>query len=142
MINSIINGISNALNKEFGDDYEIHAEELRQGLKEPCFFVSCINPTNELFLNRRYYRKNQFAIQFFPSNELKGKQECNDVAERLYICLEWITADNNLTMGTQMHAEIVDGILNFFVNYDMFVYKVIENTAMEDLYLTQNYKKE
>lgn len=142
MINSIIQGISIALNNEFGDNYEIHTEELRQGLKEPCFFVSCINPTNELFLNRRYYRKNQFAVQYFPFNVLQNKRECNDIAERLYLCLEWITADNNLTMGTQMHAEIVDGILNFFVNYDMFVYKVVENVPMEELHLTQKYKKE
>ena len=142
MINSIIQGISIALNNEFGDDYEIHAEELEQGLQEPCFFVSCINPTNELFLNRRYYRKNQFVIQYFPLNELQKKQECNDIAERLYLCLEWITADNNLTMGSQMHFEIVNGVLNFFVNYDMFVYKVAEPVPMEDLHLTQNYKKE
>ena len=33
MINSIIEAISCSLNKEFGDDYEIHNEEIKQGLK-------------------------------------------------------------------------------------------------------------
>ena len=39
MINSIVEAISCSLNKEFGDDYEIHNEEIKQGLKEPCFFM-------------------------------------------------------------------------------------------------------
>ena len=39
MITEIIEAISVALNSEFGDDYEIHMEEIRQGLTEPCFFI-------------------------------------------------------------------------------------------------------
>lgn len=39
MMNDIIVGISTALYKEFGDEYEIYQEEIRQGLKEPCFFT-------------------------------------------------------------------------------------------------------
>jgi hypothetical protein len=31
--------ISISLNAEFGDSYEIHMEEIKQGLKEPCFFM-------------------------------------------------------------------------------------------------------
>lgn len=50
MINSIVETISCSLNKEFGDDYEIHNEEIKQGLKEPCFFIACLNPNNNLFL--------------------------------------------------------------------------------------------
>lgn len=50
MINSIIEAISVSLNKEFGDDYETHMEEIKQGLKEPCFFIACLNPTIEQFL--------------------------------------------------------------------------------------------
>lgn len=48
MINSIVEAISCSLNKEFGDDYEIHNEEIKQGLKEPCFFIACLNPNNNL----------------------------------------------------------------------------------------------
>ena len=50
MINAIIEAISVALNGEFGDSYEIHMEEIEQGLEEPCFFIFCLNPTNDLFL--------------------------------------------------------------------------------------------
>ena len=45
MINSIIEAISIALNAEFGDDYTTYTEEQEQGLKEPCFFISTLEPT-------------------------------------------------------------------------------------------------
>lgn len=47
MINAIIEAISVALNGEFGDSYEIHMEEIEQGLEEPCFFIFCLNPSSD-----------------------------------------------------------------------------------------------
>jgi len=32
-----------------------------------------------------------------------------------------------------MNAEIVDGVLNFFVNYDFYVYKKEDTVPMEEL---------
>lgn len=136
-INSIIAGISVALDTEFNAESEecaIRANELKQGLKEPCFFISCINPTFRLFFNKRYFRENEFCIQYFPKSRNKAKEECNDVSDRLFLALTYITVDGDLTMGTKMHSEFVDGVLNFFVNYDMFVYIKSEDAAyMETL---------
>ena len=84
MINSIIEAISIALNAEFGDDYTTYTEEQEQGLKEPCFFISTLEPTHNLFRDRRYFRRQQFCIQFFPANRDRAKAECNDTAERLW----------------------------------------------------------
>lgn len=66
MINKIIDAISISINLEFSDGYEIYTESIEQDLKEPCFSIFCLNPTNELFLNKRYFRTNQFGIQYFP----------------------------------------------------------------------------
>lgn len=139
MMNKIIDAITVSINSEFGDGYEIYTESLEQGLQEPCFSVFCLNPTNELFLNKRYFRTNQFCIQYFPSSEEKNA-ECNTVLERLYDSLELIEVDGDLTRGTRMKSELVDGVLNFFVNYDMFVYKVEEQTSMEDLEISTDAK--
>ncbi len=133
MINSIIESISISLNAEFGDDYTTYTESVEQGLNEPCFFVSCINPTNRVFLGKRYFRENQFCIQYFPADKDRAKEECNAVAERLFPCLEYITVTGDLVRGTKMKYEVVDGVLNFFVNYDLFVYKVADSIHMEDL---------
>ena len=130
MINSIIAAISVTLNAEFG--YENHMEEIKQDLVEPCFFIQCLNPTTKLFLGKRYFRQNMFCIQYFPKGEDK-QRECNEVAEKMIWCLEYITVDNQKMRGTKMKHNVVRGVLNFFLNYDCFVYKVEPSDAMEEI---------
>lgn len=126
MINKIIDGISVAINSEFGDPYEIYTESIEQGLIEPCFSILCLNPTINQVLGKRYFRKNQFCIHYFPNSDEK-RSECHAVIERLMGALEIITVDGDLCRGTDMHGEVVDNVLSFFVNYDVYVYK--EQTA-------------
>ena len=117
MINSVIEAVSVSLNAEFGDKYTIYTEELKQGLKEPCFFISCINSTHKLFRglkgSEKYFRKNQFCIQYFPINDNRGKEECNNIAERLEFTLEWLNIRKKIIRGRGMRYEIVNGILHF-----------------------------
>lgn len=142
MINSIIEAISISLNEEFGDGYETHMEEIKQSLKEPCFFITCLNPTTELFLGKRYFRTNQFCIQYFPETNEK-QRECNGVAERMLQCLEYITiyGEDKPIMGTKMKYEVVGGVLNFFVNYDCFIRKTEQQTPMESLQASTSVKE-
>ncbi len=132
MINHIIAGISIALDEEFGDAYEIHMEEIKQDLKEPCFFISCLNPTMERFMGKRYFRRNQFCIQYFPSTD-SMQAECHDVAERMLWKLEQILVSEEPIRGTKMKYEVVDEVLNFFVNYDMFIYRAEEIDLMDTI---------
>lgn len=133
MINSIIQSISISLNAEFGDDYTIYTESVEQGLNEPCFFIFCLNPTNRVFLGKRYFRENGFCLQYLPADKDQAREECNAVAERLYSCLEYITVTGDLVRGTKMSYEVIDGVLNFFVNYDLFFYKAVPSDAMEEI---------
>ncbi len=133
MINSIIESISISLNAEFGDEYTIYTESVEQGLNEPCFFLFCINPTNRVFLGNRYFRENQCCIQYFPVDKDQAREECHAVAERLFLCLEYIIITRDLARGTKMKYEVVDGVLNFFVNYDSFVYKVVSPDVMGEI---------
>lgn len=135
MINTIIQLISITLDAEFNEkEYGFHMEEVKQELKEPCFFIACLNPTTELFFGKRYFRKNQFVIQYFPESKENLQSECNAVAERMTWCLEYLsTTTVDIFRGTKMKYEIIDSVLNFFVNYDCFVYRVEQNEAMETL---------
>ena len=135
MINKIIDGISLQVADSFGDGYKIYTEQVKQGLKEPCFFIICVNPTNNQVLGNRYFRNNLFCVQYFPSSN-EPKAECNSILDDLYHALEYITVDGKLIRGTKMHGELVDGVLNFFVNYDMFVYSVEKSTMMGALQRT------
>ena len=139
MINSIISSISIALNAEFGDRYKNYKEK-KQNLEEPCFFIQCLNSTQRLFLNKRYFKKNQFCIQYFPETSNKN-EECLAVAERLLERLEYLIVNSDLVMGTKMHYEVIDGILHFFVNYDMFVYKIAETIPIMEEVLAETSVK-
>ena len=134
MINDIINGISVILNQEFGSDYKIYKENIKQGLKEPCFNIVMLEPTQSAKLPNRYFRTYPFDIHYFPKSTTDAKAEMYEVAERLFIILEYILVVDNLCNGSKMRAEIVDGVLHFFVNYDMFVKtEEVDIGHMEDL---------
>lgn len=125
MINEIIDAISIALDSEFGDDYVIHKEEIKQDLKEPCFFVQLIDQSISPLCGQRYLQDNAFCIQYFPEFKSNPYAECNDVAERMMFALEYVTpldADRAIR-GTSRNYEMVDGVLSFFVNYNRVILK-------------------
>mgnify|MGYP003231623164 CR=1 FL=1 len=163
MINKIVDGISKAINEEFGKesdndfdmgslfkidedklqnafgkDYEIYTDGVEQGLQEPCFSIVSVKPTNNLFRPNKYFRQYPFCIHYFPSSNEK-RTECQKVMEKLYLILEYIEIEEvyddvktkSKTMGTKMNAEIDNGVLHFFVNYDMYVNKLEEKTPMD-----------
>lgn len=132
MINKIISAISNAIYLEFGDEYEIYTENVEQGLEEPCFSIFCINPSIRHFFDKRYKTTNLFNILYFPKNS-EPESEINDVRERLYNCLEYISDESDLLRGTDMNTQTIDGVLNFFVNYNFFIRKKIESDDMEGI---------
>ncbi len=139
MIEKIIDGIVAALDARF-NDCEIYTESIEQGLQEPCFSIVCLKPKSDQVLGKRYFMQNQFCIHYFPKSEQKN-QENLSVIEQLYDCLELITVDGDLVRGTDMDAEIVDDVVSFIVNYDMYVYKEQEQTpAMETHSVTTDVK--
>ena len=135
MIENIINGISNTLYNIFGDNYKIYADNtIKQGLKNPCFFIQVLNPSIQNYLKGRYKRTNPFIIQYFPEND-NDNLELINIAEQLTEGLEFITLlDETMVKGSSMSYELVDGILNFKVNYNVFVKKQVSvDNEMENL---------
>lgn len=139
MIKSIIDGISLGLNAKFGNEYGIYTESINQGLREPCFFIFCINSSVELFPSKRKHKQLMFCIHYIPLSDEKSK-EIIDVAERLFECLRYITVNDSLVLGTKMSYKIVDEVLHFYVNYDVFVYDTEEKQTMEELKIKQEGK--
>lgn len=82
-----------------------------------------------------------FCIQYFPETEGKENKECYAVAERLFSCLEYLEVNGERTRGTRMRYEITDGILNFFVNYDMFVRRIEEPVPVMETVSSETYAK-
>ena len=141
MVNDLIDAISIKLNQVFGDGKRIYSETVKQGLREPCFFIAVLNPLQTQMIGNRYFRQHPFDIHYFPAvqdnnNELQG------MASDLFDALEYITLTNgDLVRGSEMHYEVVDGVLHFFVDYNMFVNKVeVPADNMETLTVNNDVK--
>lgn len=144
MINKIITGISQALDTEFNsenEEYTIYTEDVEQGLENPCFFIFSLKPSNRQLVGNRYERKYPFDIHYFPKDESNYNNEINEVTERLFTALEYISIDSGLIRGTNMNAETVDNVLHFFIDFNMIVRKEIpKDPYMEELELMEEVK--
>lgn len=140
-IGKIISAVGRALCDTFGEGYACYTEEVRQGAKEPCFFISCISPKERLLignfnshvLGQRYFRQNRLCIQYYPQSKTRGREESYETAEQMCLCLEMLRCGEDLLRGTDMGYEFVDGVLSFFVDYNYFVYVTREPTPMEEI---------
>lgn len=136
----IMDGISMALDEAFESAYPIHADkDVIQELEEPCFFIAVLNPSQAPKLMGRYYRTHPFDVLYFPETEGNNK-EMHLIAVRLMEVLEYITlANGDLIRGTGMNYEIIDSVLHFRVNYNLFLRAEPDDiTAMETLEYTGN----
>ena len=126
MLNKIITGISQALDSEFNnktEEYTLYTENIEQGLETPCFFIFKLKPSSKQLVGNRYEKKYPFDIHYFPKDEENINYEINEVTERLYSALEYITVGGDLVRGTSMNDETIDNVLHFFVNFNMIVKK-------------------
>ncbi len=130
MITDIKKAIAKALNIEFNSDvedaYRIYTEDISQDLIEPCFSIVNLITINQPLLLNRYMRRYNFDIHYFPKDAHKAKSECDEIAERLFLCLEFINFVDNTYRGIKMRYEVVEGVLHFFVSYNVIVRKELE----------------
>lgn len=140
MADSIIDAVSMALNGEFGDDYEIYGEEIEQGLREPCFFITVISSSVRAYPGNRYLKRNELCIQYFPQSDAKNR-ECLEAADRMEQCLECIPFGDGLIRGTDMNHEMHDMVMSFFVNYSMFVTCIEDEGHMESFVSDMSVKE-
>lgn len=133
MLNEIIKGISMALNTAFGDGYEIYQNDVRQGLKEPCFLIAVLQPKITPMLGRRSIWRHPFDIQYFPTDP-SNNAEMFTVAETMIEALNFITLPGgDLLHGTSVNYEVVDNVLHFFVNFNLPMIRPADETMMETL---------
>lgn len=133
MLNEIIKGVSMKLNAAFGSRYKFYQNDVKQGFKPPCFFLAVLNPELTSLIGRRYVNRNPLDIRYFPQDGADNK-ELFAVALELTEVLEFIALPGGeLVHGTGMNYEVADGVLHFFVNYNLTLIKPADNTPMETL---------
>nr|DAS27041.1 MAG TPA: tail completion protein [Caudoviricetes sp.] len=142
MLNEIIKGVAVGLHTAFGDGFKIYQDDVKQSLKRPCFFIAVLQPELSPLLATRCMNRNPLDIQYIPSDPGKNA-EMFGVAGKLVEALAFITLPGgDLLHGTAMNYEVVDGVLHFFVNYNLPLVQVpAEETPMESLDVNVGTKK-
>lgn len=136
MIDRVLQGVTDAIYQTFGDDYEIYTERVEQGLKEPCFFVYCINPSVDIFLGDRLKNSLQFAVQYIPKGPQKNS-EMNNIYLRLNKAVRFINVEGNKMMAQGILADISDEILTVSFSYVFFNYEKESGDTMSEQIIKQ-----
>lgn len=129
MIQSIIDGVIAAIRTKYDSSYHIYTEAVKQGLKEPCFFVKCVSYAKEKQTTNRYSNSVPCNITYFPCTD-EPIAECMQVCEALYDLLELISVEGHYLRGTGVKGQVVDGLLQFQVSYSPFMVSSAEENDM------------
>lgn len=142
MINEIIHGITLKLCQAFGDGVRVYSESSGQELKKPYLLVTALNPSRVNMIGRRSLRRHPFEILYYPAVQ-GSNNELQSMATNLYDALESIIIEGgDLIYGTKMNHTTIEGILHFYVNFDVFVKKVVTSEAqMEVMNLEADVKE-
>lgn len=126
MVNEILYAVTNRLN-ELYPEYPIYTDGVGQGIEEPCFFVNLLEPSRKPMLGGRSFQQNGFCIQYFPEDLPQRSEKLNAVADCLMDEMEFITLqDGSQLRGSGCSYRVTDGVLSFFVNYNLFLVRKAE----------------
>ena len=148
MVSRFLNAITEALDAEFGDDYEIYTEDIRQGLTPPCFLVELISSDREKVSGSWYQYNTLFAIQYFPAGE-NERSEIHSVISRLDDCLEALSVTwkdgqespktDPKVKRTRTEADetaITGGVLTYPIRINDVFYRLDDGDPMESADIT------
>ena len=121
MCGEIVRGIAKALRAEFGNEYKIYTEQVKQGFEEPCFFILELEDDFTPYLGSRGKYTAHFDIHYFPDSRFAKNQEMQSVAFRMYGCLQFIDTTLGKLRGMSLHSEITEDTLHFMVDFPMVV---------------------
>lgn len=132
MISEIMTGISKRIFDFFGSKYAIYADEkVTQCFDAPCFFITLKQCSKHNMIGGRFLLRCTFDIKFFPQNP-HSHDEMFNIATGLFCALEFIQTESDGKLhGTSMQYESKEGILHFYVNYNLFGYQNSESDVMQ-----------
>lgn len=129
MTGKIIDGIVAAL-KTVYPTARVYTEQVKQGLKVPCFILRCLNPEGSKMVGDRYRLTYLFSVQYIPESSTEAQNECYSVGDNLFWALQYITVDGQLQRGVGYTVTISAGVLSCTLQYNVFVKKIQEADSM------------
>ena len=127
VVKEIVIGIATKINKIYDNKYPIYTDAEQQGVDKPCFFIKYLKgeENGEIGLQDRFY-KDKLNFVIIGYTEDGNSEILYDMIDKLYE-LEYIElTDKTLLRADKLHPEVEDGILHFFIDYEIFIKKESE----------------
>ena len=113
----------------------IYDETVKQGFKEPCFFVKFLVNTHEKIKTNRYIRYNTLELLYFSDKE-DSKQDYDEMSEKLNDLLEYIYIESeeiNIRASGEITSEVKDDVLHISVDYNYHLVTLDDKKKMKNL---------
>lgn len=138
----LIQAIITKINKYFSD-YDIYGEEIKQGFEERCFFIQKL-PDYRYKEIQSYCNRSSFDIHCFLDKDTQDLNEkYEEIGNDLYQILEYVELESGRKIrGIDMHYEIVDNVLHFYITYIYQVRTIIESDKMQTLDVKESVKND
>ena len=133
VVKEIVIGIATKINKIYDNKYPIYTDAEQQGVDKPCFFIKYLKgeENREIGLQDRFY-KDKLNFVIIGYTEDGNSEILYDMIDKLYE-LEYIElTDKTLLRADKLHPEVEDGILHFFIDYEIFIKKESETMLCMD----------
>ena len=144
VVKEVVIGIATKINKIYENKYPIYTDGEQQGVDKPCFFIKYLKgeENREIGLQDRFY-KDKLNFVIIGYTEDGNSDILYDMIDNLYE-LEYIElTDKTLLRAYKLHPEVEDGILHFFIDYEIFIKKDETTTIKMNNYdLTGEVKKD
>lgn len=131
----ILNSIADVLYNYYNGEIAVESNYVKQGFKEPCFFIELIDTLKNRRLENKQIRTYQIDIQYINGN--LGRDDLNSIGDDLFEILEAIplrSSTKNYIRAYKYDRKIVGDILHFIVTYHVYLQKELdEQLKMETL---------
>lgn len=127
-------GIINAIAEAF-PGVTIYADKVPQNFEEPSFRVKSITGTNRPELDTRRWRELLFDILYFPKSTEEAEAEWEDVRDKLFQTVEWITVAGDTMRGAELSGDydLEQEVGHFRVTFGKHLLAVRNPDKMETL---------
>ncbi len=136
MYNEIMDAVTRKLNEIF-PEAEIGTNPLGEGIEKPYFEVGLLESSEKPVNGQRYFRSIRMYVKYCQQNSDQLSRDLNLVLESLMDKLEYISLiGGSIIRGCSRSGKIEGGILNFLVDYHVYILKTGEpEESMEEIKL-------
>ncbi|MGZ7442776.1 phage tail terminator family protein [Paenibacillus sp. TH7-28] len=121
IMNDVVQSVAAAVAARF-PDLPVYTEPGPEGFPAPCFFVHLLKSEQHQELGRRFKRTYSLDVGFYPALE-RSRESAYEVAEQLYELFADFPADDGLSHGEGISAEIKDdGTLHLYLTFRQWVW--------------------